>query len=82
MIATVRAHDVSAVFCESTVSDRPRQAAVETGTRFGDILHMDSLSEPGGPVPGCIDPLRVTVETIADGLEGQPRWPGAPPPTL
>ncbi len=73
VIDTVRAHDVPAVFCESTVSDRPaRQVAAETGARFGGILYVDSLSEPDGPVPSYVDLLRVTVETIADGLEGRP----------
>lgn len=73
VIDTVRAHGVPAVFCESTVSDRPaRRVAAETGARFGGVLYVDSLSGPDGPVPSYEDLLRVTVETIADGLEGAP----------
>lgn len=73
VIDTVRAHAVPAVFCESTISDRPaRQVAAETGARFGGVLYVDSLSEAGGPVPSYLDLLRVTMETIATGLEGQP----------
>jgi hypothetical protein len=29
---------------------------------------VDSLSEPGGPVPTYLDLLRTDAETIADGL--------------
>lgn len=73
VIDTVRAHEVPAVFCESTVSDRPaRQVAAETGARFGGTLYVDSLSGPDGPVPSYVDLLRVTVGTIADGLEERP----------
>lgn len=70
VIDTMRAHDIGAIFCESTVSDRPaRQVARETGARFGGILYVDSLSPEGGPVPGYLDLLRVTADTIATGLE-------------
>ncbi len=73
VIDTLRAHAVPAVFCESTISDRPaRQVAAETGARFGGVLYVDSLSEADGPVPSYLDLLRVTMETIATGLEGQP----------
>jgi manganese/iron transport system substrate-binding protein len=40
-----------------------------TGARYGGVLYVDSLSEPGGPVPTYLDLLRVTTETIAQGLE-------------
>lgn len=71
VIDGVREHDIPAVFCESTVSDAPaRQVARETGARFGGVLYVDSLSEPGGPVPSYLDLLRVTSQTIADGLGG------------
>ncbi len=69
VIDGVREHDVPAVFCESTVSDDPaRQVARETGAAFGGTLYVDSLSTPDGPVPTYLDLLRVTSETIADGL--------------
>lgn len=72
VIDGVREHRVPAVFCESTVNTAPaRQIARETGSRFGGVLYVDSLSDPDGPVPSYIDLLRVTVATIAAGLAGQ-----------
>ena len=69
VIDTVRAHDIPTVFSESTVSDRPaKQVARETGAAYGGGLYVDSLSEPGGPVPTYLDLLRVTSETIVAGL--------------
>ncbi|MGR3320351.1 MAG: metal ABC transporter substrate-binding protein [Pseudooceanicola sp.] len=69
VIDGVRENDVPAVFCESTVSDRPaRQVARETGAAFGGILYVDSLSEDSGPVPTYLDLLRVTSETVAEAL--------------
>ncbi len=70
VIDTVRENDIPVVFSESTVSDKPaKQVAAETGTRYGGILYVDSLSEEGGAVPTFLDLLRVTTETIAAGLE-------------
>ena len=70
VIDAVRAHDIPAVFSESTVSARPaEQIARETGARYGGGLYVDSLSAADGPVPTYLDLLRVTVETIAQGLE-------------
>lgn len=72
VIDGVREHRVPAVFCESTVNTAPaRQIARETGSRFGGVLYVDSLSDPEGRVPTYIDLLRVTVATIAAGLAGQ-----------
>ena len=71
VIDGVREHDVPVVFCESTVSTRPaEQVARETGAAFGGVLYVDSLSEADGPVPTYLDLLRVTTETVADGLAG------------
>jgi len=77
VIDTVRAHDIPTVFCESTVNVAPaKQVARETGAHYGGVLYVDSLSEPGGPVPSYLDLLRVTSQTVADGLaagiEAQP----------
>ncbi|MDN3495351.1 metal ABC transporter substrate-binding protein [Planococcus sp. APC 4015] len=70
-IEFVRDNDVPAVFCESTVSDKPMQQVVEaTGARFGGTLFVDSLSEPGGPVPTYLDLLRHDADTIVAGLTG------------
>lgn len=71
VIDGVRAHDIPAVFCESTVSSDPaKQVARETGAAFGGILYVDSLSGPDGPVPTYLDLLRVTTQTIVTGLTG------------
>ncbi len=71
VIDGVREHDVPVVFCESTVSDAPaRQVARETGADFGGVLYVDSLSEEDGPVPTYLDLLRVTTQTVVDGLTG------------
>ncbi|MGZ0069152.1 metal ABC transporter substrate-binding protein [Microbacterium sp. Yaish 1] len=68
-IEFVQDNDVPAVFCESTVSDRPMQQVVEaTDAVFGGTLYVDSLSEAGGPVPTYLDLLRHDAETIAAAL--------------
>jgi manganese/iron transport system substrate-binding protein len=69
VIDGVRANNIPAVFCESTVSQSPaQQVARETGAAYGGVLYVDSLTEADGPVPTYIDLLRVTSETIATGL--------------
>lgn len=69
VIDAVRANNIPAVFCESTVSQDPaKQVARETGARYGGVLYVDSLTEADGPVPTYIDLLRVTSQTIVDGL--------------
>jgi len=70
VIDAVREHDIPVVFSESTVSDKPaRQIARETGAAYGGVLYVDSLSAPGGPVPSYLDLLRITSETILNGLK-------------
>jgi manganese/iron transport system substrate-binding protein len=72
VIDGVRERNIPAVFCESTVSSDPaEQVARETGAAFGGILYVDSLSAGDGPVPTYLDLLRVTTETIAQGLSPQ-----------
>ncbi|MGI9463168.1 MAG: metal ABC transporter solute-binding protein, Zn/Mn family, partial [Aestuariivirgaceae bacterium] len=69
VIDTVRANGISVVFSESTVSAKPaKQVARETGADYGGVLYVDSLSGPGGAVPTYIDLMRVTADTIANGL--------------
>jgi manganese/iron transport system substrate-binding protein len=69
VIDAVRANRIPAVFSESTVSADPaRQVARETGAKYGGVLYVDSLSEPGGPVPTYLDMLRVTTQTVAKAL--------------
>lgn len=69
VIDGVRDNDIPVVFCESTVNTSPaEQVARETGSTFGGVLYVDSLSADGGPVPTYLDLLRVTSETIVAGL--------------
>ncbi len=70
-IEFVKENDVPAVFCESTVSDKPMRQVVEaTGAEFGGTLYVDSLSEPDGPVPTYLDLIRHDAKTIIDALTG------------
>ncbi|PFG38884.1 manganese transport system substrate-binding protein [Georgenia soli] len=72
VIDRVRADDVPAVFCESTVNGTAqRQVAAETGARYGGTLYVDSLSKPDGPVPTYLDLLRHDAATIVAGLTGK-----------
>ncbi|GGF63764.1 ABC transporter substrate-binding protein [Paracoccus acridae] len=72
VIDVMRENDVRVIFSESTVSDRPaRRVASETGAIYGGVLYVDSLSEASGPVPTYLDLLRVTSETIVDGLRNE-----------
>ncbi|QAB17970.1 metal ABC transporter substrate-binding protein [Leucobacter muris] len=67
----VRQNDVPAVFCESTVSDKPMRQVVEsTDAEFGGVLYVDSLSEADGPVPSYLELIRHDAQLIADGLTG------------
>lgn len=69
VIDMVRANTIPVVFSESTVPDAPaKQVARETGARYGGVLYVDSLSDGKGAVPTYIDLLRVTSQTILDGL--------------
>jgi len=71
VIDLVRENAIPAVFCESTVNNDPaEQVARETGARFGGVLYVDSLSAADGPVPSYADLLRVTTQTIVNGLTG------------
>ena len=70
VIDEVRANQISAVFSESTVSAKPaQQVARETGAKYAGVLYVDSLSSKDGPVPTFLDLLKVTSNTIAEGLE-------------
>lgn len=73
-IEFVRANDVPAVFCESTVSDAPMQQVVSaTDARFGGVLYVDSLSQPDGPVPTYLDLIRHDADLIINALTGADR---------
>ncbi|HCI06714.1 MAG TPA: iron ABC transporter substrate-binding protein [Sulfitobacter sp.] len=69
VIDGVRANNIPAIFCESTVSQSPaQQVARETDATYGGMLYVDSLTEANGAVPTYIDLLRTTIEIIATGL--------------
>ncbi|WP_040702297.1 metal ABC transporter substrate-binding protein [Nocardiopsis ganjiahuensis] len=68
----VRANEVPAVFCESTVNDSAQRSVIrETDAAMGETLYVDSLSEPDGPVPTYLDLLRHDAEAIVAGLTGE-----------
>lgn len=70
VIDTVRKQHIPAVFSESTVSDKPaKQVARETGSHYGGVLYVDSLSAKDGPVPTYLDLLSVTSQTIVSGIK-------------
>lgn len=69
LIDTVRRRQVPAVFCESTVDRRAMErVAVESGAPLAGILHVDSLSPPGGPAPSYLALMRHNVSTLVRGL--------------
>jgi manganese transport system substrate-binding protein len=71
VIEYVSENNVTAVYCESTVSDDAMQAVVSATTaKFGGVLYVDSLSLPDGPVPTYLDLIRYNAEKIAQGLTG------------
>ncbi|WP_431021842.1 Iron ABC transporter substrate-binding protein [Erwinia rhapontici] len=70
VIDKVKQEKIPAVFSESTVSDKAaRQVARETGSHYGGVLYVDSLSAADGPVPTYLDLLRVTSDTIVKGIQ-------------
>ena len=70
VIDQVNKHQISAVFSESTVSDKPaRQIARETNSHYAGVLYVDSLSKSDGPVPNYLALLNVTMSTIVKGLQ-------------
>ncbi len=71
-IEFVKTNRVPAVFCESTISDKPMRQVVEaTGAKFGGVLYVDSLSEADGPVPTYLDLIRYDAATIIGALTGR-----------
>ena len=70
VIDTMRQQQIPAVFSESTISDKPaKQVARETGSHYGGVLYVDSLSAADGPVPTYLDLLSVTSQTIVTGIK-------------
>lgn len=70
-IEFVKANNVRAVFCESTVSDAPMQQVVEaTDAVYGGTLYVDSLSDADGPVPTYLELIRHDAALIIAALTG------------
>lgn len=70
VIDLVKAHHIPVVFSESTISNKPAiQVSRETGSHYGGVLYVDSISKADGPVPTYFDLLSSTLETIAKGFE-------------
>ena len=71
VIEYVSENNVTAVYCESTVSDDAMQQVVsDTSAKFGGVLYVDSLSLPDGPVPTYLDLIGYNAEKITQGLTG------------
>ena len=69
VVDLIKENSIPAVFCESTVSQKPaQQVARETKSKYGGILYVDSLTDDDGAVPTYLDLLRVTTETILAGI--------------
>lgn len=69
IIEIVKAKNVPAVFCESTVEPRIQQEVVAaTGARLGGVLYVDSLSPTDGPASTYLKLLEHTADTIITGL--------------
>jgi manganese transport system substrate-binding protein len=71
VINTVKANQIPAVFCESTVNDKAqRQVAKETKAKFGGVFFVDSLSPPEGPASTYLKLLEHNITTLIQGLKG------------
>jgi manganese transport system substrate-binding protein len=71
VINTVKAKQIPAVFCESTVNDKAqRQVVKETKAKFGGVFYVDSLSPPNGPAATYLKLLEYNVTTLIQGLQG------------
>lgn len=71
VIDGVRKNKIPVVFSESTVSDKPaRQVAQETGSRYGGVLYVDSLTDASGPAPTYLKLMEYNARTIVKGFLG------------
>ncbi len=72
IIEVVKAKNIPAVFCESTVEPRIQQEVVAaTGARLGGVLYVDSLSPTDGPASTYLKLLEHTADTIISGLTAE-----------
>lgn len=71
VIDTVKANQIPAVFCESTVNNEAQlQVAKETGAKFAGVFYVDSLSPPDGSASTYLKLLEYNVNTLIKGLQG------------
>ncbi|MEG3878790.1 metal ABC transporter substrate-binding protein [Microcoleus sp. herbarium7] len=71
-IDTVKANQIPAVFCESTVNNQAQlQVAKETGAKFAGVFYVDSLSASDGPASTYLKLLEYNVNTLIKGLQSK-----------
>lgn len=71
VIDTVKANQIPAVFCESTVSNEAQmEVSRSTGSKFGGVFYVDSLSPADGAAPTYLKLLEHNVTTLIRGLQG------------
>lgn len=76
VIDQMKKNAIPVIFSESTVSDKPaRQVARETHAHYGGVLYVDSLSAANGPVPTYLDLLKVTTQTLVNGIQDGMKTP-------
>ncbi|WP_231948124.1 metal ABC transporter substrate-binding protein [Phormidesmis priestleyi] len=69
VINTVKANQIPAVFCESTIDNQAQlQVAKETGAKFAGVFYVDSLSPPDGQASTYLRLLEYNVNTLIKGL--------------
>lgn len=69
VVETVKANNVRAVFCETTVSSKAQdQVASETSARTGGNFYVDSLSGDDGPASTYLKMLEYNMSTLLLGL--------------
>ncbi|MFM9266522.1 metal ABC transporter substrate-binding protein [Tychonema sp. BBK16] len=72
VINTVKANQIPAVFCESTVSNEAQlQVAKETGAKFAGVFYVDSLSPSDGPASTYLKLLEYNINTLIKGLQSK-----------
>lgn len=70
VIDIIREHELTAVFGESTTSDKVLQViAAETGAQIA-ALYTDSLGDADGPAGAYLDYMRYNFTTIVEALSG------------
>lgn len=69
VIDTVRSQSIPVCFSESTISDKAMlQVAKETGSHYGGVLYVDSLTFDDGPAPTYLKLLEYNAQIIATGF--------------